>query len=425
MGVSDFMSKLVIEGSRKLKGEVNVQGAKNSILPILAATLMCEGECVIHRCPEISDVYIAIKILEHLGCKVSFDKNTIIVNSKNISKNYIPHSLMCEMRSSIIFLGALISSLGKAKLSLPGGCELGPRPIDLHLEGLRQMGLRISESHGFLECESSRAGLVGCNIGLSFPSVGATENLILAAVKARGTTIITNAAKEPEILDLVTFLNKCGAKIRCSHNGIIVVNGVDKLYATEHTVIPDRIVAVTYMAAAASTAGSLVINNFVESNMGSLMPVFEEAGCVMKMISDNTLKIDAPERPYFNRLIRTMPYPGFPTDAQAPVMAMSAIADGTSVFVENIFSNRYKHVGELLRLGADIKVEDKVAVVEGVKKLSGAEVKAGDLRGAASLVVAGLGAEGTTQITGLSHIDRGYEKLEENFSSIGAKIKRI
>lgn len=418
------MSKLIIEGSRRLRGNIKVQGSKNSILPILAACIICKDECIIYNCPDILDVRITKRILEYLGCKTSFENNTFIVDSKNILKNDIPDFLMREMRSSIIFLGSLISGVGKAKLSLPGGCELGPRPIDIHLDGLRQLGMRITESHGVLECDNGK-GLIGCNIAFSFPSVGATENLILAAVTAKGTTIITNAAKEPEIIDLISFLNRCGADIKYSHGGTIVIKGVKRLHGAEHTVIPDRIVAITYMSAAAATSSNIVIENVMEEHISSVIPIFEEAGCIIKFKDKNILKIDSPTRPYFNRIIRTMPYPGFPTDAQAPVMSMTAIADGTSVFVENIFSNRYKHVGELLRLGADIKVEDKVAVVEGVKKLSGAKVTAMDLRGAASLVVAGLSAEGITEITGLKHIDRGYEHIEDNLCKLGACVKRI
>lgn len=418
------MSKLIIEGSRRLHGNIKVQGSKNSILPILAASVMCKDECIIHNCPDILDVRITRRILEYLGCKTIFENNTFIVNSKNILKNDIPDFLMREMRSSIIFLGSLISGFGSANLSLPGGCELGPRPIDIHLDGLRQLGMRITESHGILKCDSGK-GLIGCNIAFSFPSVGATENLILGAVTAKGTTIITNAAKEPEIIDLIDFLNKCGAKIKYSHEGTIVITGVTKLHGAEHTVISDRIVAITYMSAAAATSSNITIEKVIEEHISSVIPIFEEAGCVIMFKDKDILKIDSPTRPYFNRIIRTMPYPGFPTDAQAPVMSMTAVADGTSVFVENIFSNRYKHVGELLRLGADIKVEDKVAIVEGVKKLSGAKVTAMDLRGAASLVVAGLSAEGITEISGLKHIDRGYEQIEKNLNMLGASVKRI
>ncbi len=418
------MSKLIIEGARRLKGEINIQGAKNSILPILAASLVTRAECVIHNCPIISDVKNTLKILEHLGCVVKFQENTVIVNSENITKNSIPNVLMREMRSSIIFLGALISSVGSAEISLPGGCELGPRPIDMHIEGLRQLGLRIDESHGILEC-GNEDGLEGCNISLSFPSVGATENLIIASVKARGTTVINNIAKEPEIMDLIAFLNSSGAKIESQGEGTLVIEGVKALHGTEYTIIPDRIAAVTYMSAAAVTVGDLLLKNVVKEHIGAVIPVFEEAGCTIESDTENSLRIIAPTRPYFNRIVRTMPYPGFPTDAQAPVMAMSCLADGTSVFVENIFTNRYKHVGELLRFGADIKVEGRVAIVEGVKRLFGAEVTAMDLRGAAALVVAGLGAEGTTKISGLSHIDRGYENLENNLESVGASIKRV
>lgn len=418
------MSKLIIEGCRRLKGEISVQGSKNSVLPILAASILAEGECIIHNCPMISDVKTTFKILEHLGCKVKCDKNTVIINSSNIIGNNIPNLLMREMRSSIIFLGALVSCVGSAEISLPGGCELGPRPIDMHLEGLRQLGLKIGEGHGTLICDA-QGGLEGCNISLSFPSVGATENLILAAVKANGTTILNNAAKEPEIDDLIDFLNKCGAKIKCLGNGTIVIEGVEKLHGTEHTIIPDRIVAITYMSAAAVTVGDLLIKGITWEHVNSSIPIFEEAGCVVKSIDKTSLRIIAPSRPYFNRIIRTMPYPGFPTDAQAPVMSMTAVADGTSIFVENIFSNRYKHVGELLRLGADIKVEGRVAIVEGVKRLFGTEVTAMDLRGAAALVVAGLSAEGSTKIFGLNHIDRGYENLEKTLSDVGASIKRV
>ncbi len=420
----ESVSELIIEGSRRLEGELTIQGAKNSILPILAACIICKDECIIHNCPRISDVDVTIKVLNYLGCKTVFEGNSLIVDSRNIFKNDIPDFLMREMRSSIIFLGALVSVMGKAKLCLPGGCELGPRPIDLHLDGLRQMGLIVNESHGALDCETV-SGLRGCNIALSFPSVGATENLILAAILAKGTTVITNAAKEPEIVDLTNFLNKCGAKITCCGDSTIIIEGVSSLHGTEHTVIPDRIVTITYMAASAVTAGSLILNNVLEENISSAIPIFEEAGCIIKISKGNSLKIDSPARPYFNRLIRTMPYPGFPTDAQAPVMAMTTIADGTSMFVENIFSNRYKHVGELLRLGADIKVEDKVAIVDGVKRLSGAKVQAMDLRGGASLVVAGLSAEGRTVVGGLNHLDRGYECLEDNLKSVGASIRRV
>ncbi len=418
------MSKLVIEGGRRLIGEVEIQGAKNSVLPILTATIMCKGESVIHNCPNLSDVDVTIEILEYLGCKITRCGSTITVNPDGVNKSDIPDTLMRKMRSSIVFLGALISRNGSARMSLPGGCELGPRPIDLHIDAMKQMGLRVDEGHGFMDC-STVSRLVGSNVALSFPSVGATENILFSAVLANGTTVITNAAREPEVCDLANYLNKCGAKISGIGESTLVVEGVSELHGSEHEVIPDRIVAVTYMAAAAVTSGELIIKNVLTDTMGALIPIFEEAGCMITDLGDNIIKLQASERPYSNKLIRTMPYPGFPTDAQAPVMSMAAVACGTSVFVENIFESRYKHVGELLRLGADIKVEGKVAIVDGVRKLSGADVTATDLRGAASLVVAGLGAEGRTNISGLSHLDRGYENIEENFKNLGAVIKRV
>lgn len=418
------MPKLVIEGNRCLCGEINLQGAKNSVLPILAAAILCEGESVIHNCPRLSDVDITIKILNYLGCKVKFEGSDLTIDARNVDRDEIPGEFMRKMRSSIIFLGALVSRLGSAKFSLPGGCELGPRPIDMHFSGMRQLGLVLKEKHGVIECNVGR-GLMGCNIALSFPSVGATENLILAAVKAKGTTTITNAAREPEIQDLAKYLNSCGAKIRGAGEGTIYIDGVRKLTGAEHAVIPDRIVAITYMAAAAATSGELVLNNVNAGHLSSVIPIFEESGGIIDFPNKNSLIIRAPSRLISTKIIRTMPYPGFPTDAQAPIMAMLCTADGTSVIVENIFESRYKHVGELLRLGADISVEGRTAVIEGVKRLSGAEVKAADLRGAAALVIAGLCAEGVTKISGLSHIDRGYDDIEGNLCKIGAYIKRI
>ncbi len=417
------MSRLLIEGLHKLDGEICVHGAKNSVLPILAATILCSGDCVIHNCPRLSDVEVAIKILKYLGCSVKREKDTLIINSDDMDKYNVPDFLMREMRSSIIFLGAIASRMRKASLSFPGGCELGPRPIDIHLKALRQMGLIIEEYHGCLDCRADEK-LKGNRISLSFPSVGATENIILAAVLACGTTIISNAAREPEIWDLCNFLNKSGAKINIEDEGTITINGVNKLYSTEHDIIPDRIVAATFMSAAAITNGNITINGVVPAHLSSVIPVFEETGCKITCYDDK-LKISAPRKIHPVKTVRTMPYPGFPTDAQAPVMAVTTIACGNSLFVENIFESRYKHVGELLRLGANIKVEGKIAIVDGVKRLSAASVESTDLRGGAALVVAGLAAEGVTQIKNIVHIDRGYESIEDSLSSIGAIIKRV
>ncbi len=416
------MSKLIVQGGHRLTGSIPVHGAKNSALPLLSATLLGTTPSVLHNCPRLSDVDTSIKILSHLGCKVTQEGSSVTVDASEAGRYEIPDDLMREMRSSVVFLGAIVARQGRARISFPGGCELGPRPIDLHLKALRKLGLIIEEDHGYLNCHVGK-GLKGCPINLSFPSVGATENIMLASATATGTTIITNAAREPEICDLANFLNQCGAHICGAGESTIRIDGVPKLHGAEHTVIADRITATTYMAAAAVTGGDLILEKVIPAHLEPVIPVFEEAGCHIKTQGDQ-LHIVAPDRMKAVKNIRTLPYPGFPTDSQAIVMAMSTLAEGTSVFVENIFESRYKHVGELLRLGAHIKVEGKVAIVEGMDHLSGAPVEAADLRGAAALVVAGLAAQGTTQITGLHHLDRGYEMIEQRLSGVGAVIKR-
>lgn len=413
---------LCIEGGVPLRGELRVQGAKNSTLPLLAASVLCGGENIFHNCPELSDVAATVRILRHLGCSCQRRGKTLVVRSGSLERTDIPDALMREMRSSIVFLGAILARTGEAALSFPGGCEIGPRPIDLHLAALQKLGVEIREEHGCLLC-SAPHGIGGGFISLSFPSVGATENLLLAASTGRGTTVIANAAREPEIADLAAYLNRCGAHIYGAGESCVIVEGVSKLSGGEFTVMPDRIAAATYMAAAAVTGGTLLLRDV---NGGDLLPVlsaFEEAGCTV-LRSGKELLLSAPERLGPVRHIRTMPYPGFPTDAQAPVMAMAAVGRGTSVFVENIFESRYKHAAELNRLGAKIKVEGKVAVVEGVKRLSGASVSAADLRGGAALAVAGLAAEGETQLLHPKYIDRGYEHFERNLRSLGARIVR-
>lgn len=417
------MQKLIIEGNRKLRGEIKVQGAKNSVLPILAACILPENsECVLTNCPDLSDVYCALRILKQLGVKGSFDKNTIRLCNTQTDSFEISEELMMKMRSSIIFLGAVLGARGKCTLYYPGGCELGPRPIDMHINALKKMGADIKEKHGALICTAEK-GLSGAKINLPFPSVGATENIILAAVKANGETVIYNAAREPEIKDLAQFLNKCGAKIKGAGESTIIINGVDKLLGCEYSIMPDRIAAGTYIAAAAATNGEALLDNICVEDMESFLPVFEQMGCKIYTFGKK-LYINAKHPLNAVKTIRTMPHPGFPTDIQAITMAVLCKAKGTSVFVENIFESRFRHVDALCKMGADIRVAGKAAVVEGVEALSGARVSATDLRSGAALVTAALSACGTSEITEICHIDRGYENIERYLTQLGAKIKR-
>ncbi|MBQ3265980.1 MAG: UDP-N-acetylglucosamine 1-carboxyvinyltransferase [Ruminococcus sp.] len=417
------MSVFAVDGGRRLSGEVKLQGSKNSALPILAATLLCRGECVLHNCPRLSDVEASLSILRYIGCTARREGSTVIVDTGSVTRYDIPAELMHRMRSSIIFLGALIARFDRARMSFPGGCELGPRPIDLHLSALRAMGADISEEHGELDC-CTQERLCGANISLPLPSVGATENIMIAAATADGTTVISNAAREPEIVDLADFLNVCGARIRGAGESTVMIDGVERLRPATHVMIPDRIVAATLMSAAAVTGSNIRLTGVIPAHLQSVFPVFRDSGCELD-IRGNTVRISAPYRLHSPKLIRTMPYPGFPTDAQAPVMSMAAVADGMTVFVENMFLSRYSHVSELCRFGADIRVEGKVAVVDGVRRLLSADVRAHDLRGAAALVAASLCAKGQSEIRGIEYLERGYEDFELVLSSLGADVKKI
>lgn len=414
------MEKYIINGGHKLSGEVSVQGAKNSVLPILAASVISGKESILSNIPRLRDVDMMIKILVSLGAKVFYEGNNVSIDSSTIDKVALPEDLVREMRSSIIIMGAMLARFGEIKVAFPGGCEIGPRPIDLHLKGLRQMGAIIEESHGFLECRTT--GLKGCEIQLDYPSVGATENIMLAAVTAQGITTIRNAAREPEIIDLQNYLNGAGAKINGAGTSIVQIEGVDGLRSCEHRIIPDRIVAGTYMTAAAITKGEILLKDIVTDHILSIIAKLKEAGAIV-YANGNSLKIIGPHKPYAIEMLQTLPYPGFPTDMQAQIMSLLTVANGTSIVNETIFENRFKHAEELTRMGANIKSFGKVAVIKGVRELTGAKVSAKDLRGGAALVLAGLIAQGSTEIDNIYHINRGYDDMMGILRSLGADIR--
>ncbi|HHU48914.1 MAG TPA: UDP-N-acetylglucosamine 1-carboxyvinyltransferase [Clostridiales bacterium] len=420
------MGKFRIRGGRKLAGNVRVIGAKNAILPILAAVILTRKPVVLYDFPHLADVENMLLILQSIGCRIKRENSTLFIDPSDINSWVIPDRYVKEIRSSIVMLGAVLARMQKAVITYPGGCEIGQRPINLHLQGLRQLGVIITESHGYLECEA--ANMVGADIHLDYPSVGATENIMLAATRARGRTVIRNAAKEPEITDLQNFINSMGGKVAGAGSNTITIDGVESFHETEYTVIPDRIVAGTYLVAAAITGSEIVVENVILEHIQAIVTKLRETGCMItpyKGTDLGAIKIKAPPRLWAIENTKTHPYPGFPTDMQALLMSALTVSKGTSIITENIFENRFKHVPELIRMGARIRTEGKIAVIQGVPRLKGAQVSAGDLRGGAALVMAGLNAEGVTEIDNVRHIERGYDKLDEYLRSIGADIERI
>lgn len=414
------MSLIKINGGRKIDGSVKIQGAKNAVLPIMAAAVLNRGESVIHNCPHLSDVSAAGEILKAIGCRVERSGDTLVIDSSGADNYVISDELMLKMRSSVIFCGSLVSLFGAAEISRPGGCEIGARPVDLHLKAFRDMGIDVSESHGRIICSGKPKG---AKIHLDVPSVGATENIMLAACLASGETVINNAAKEPEICDLAAFLNSMGARICGAGESVVKIDGVRELSGTEFTVMPDRIAAATYMAATAAAGGRAELSGIVYPHVEAIASPLADCGC--EFYEDGTnLFVRSPGRLRAASRISTGPYPGFPTDAQAVVMAALSTARGTSVMTENIFESRWGHVPELLRMGADISVSDRTAVVRGREKLLGARVSCTDLRGGAALCVAALAASGESEIDKLCHIDRGYEDIVRDLCELGADIKR-
>lgn len=417
------MSKYIVKHCMGLNGRVKVSGSKNAVLPILAASLLANSSVTLTNVPSLRDVSIMEEMLKNLGAKIDWDKKSerIIINADRISKMEAEYDLVTKMRASFLVMGSLLAREGYAKIPLPGGCAIGSRPIDLHLKGFSAMGAEISQEHGYVEVKSKK--LHGSKIYLDFPSVGATENIVMAASMADGLTTIENAALEPEIVDLANFLNEMGADIKGAGTDTIKISGVQSLSGTTHDIIPDRIEAGTYMVAIALTKGDLLIENVVADHLKPIIAKLKETGVTIDEL-ENSIHISC-NQSLKSTDIKTLPYPGFPTDMQAPFMSLVAIAEGTSIIVETVFENRYMHAGELSRMGADIKIDGRTAVIEGVKKLTGTQVKATDLRAGASLILAALVAEGTTEISDIYHIERGYCCLEQKMREIGADIQKI
>ncbi|GEN89567.1 UDP-N-acetylglucosamine 1-carboxyvinyltransferase [Oceanobacillus sp. FSL W8-0428] len=419
------MEKIIVGGGRKLEGTVRVEGAKNAVLPVLAASLIAsEGKSIIKEVPVLADVYTINEVLRNLNANVEFDstENTVMIDASNKLETEAPFEYVRKMRASVLVLGPLLARYGHAKVAMPGGCAIGSRPIDLHLKGFEAMGADIHVGNGFVEAKSN-GRLQGAKIYLDMPSVGATENIMMAAALADGKTVIENAAKEPEIVDLANYLNKMGARIVGAGTETIRIIGVEKLHGTEHTMIPDRIEAGTFMVAAAITNGNILIENAVREHLSSVVSKLEEMN-VQVLDEDGGLRVIGSDA-IRSTDIKTLPHPGFPTDMQSQMMALMLCAKGTSVITETVFENRFMHVEEFRRMNANIKIEGRSVIIEGLSELQGAEVAATDLRAAAALILAGLVSEGYTRVTELKHLDRGYVDIVGKLANLGADIRRI
>lgn len=418
------MEKLIVKGGNRLVGAVKTSGAKNAVLPIIAASILGTTPSHLDEVPMLEDVHTISEVLKCLGLAVecSPEKNVLDIDSTEITSYEAPYELVRTMRASFLVMGPLLARIGKARISMPGGCAIGARPIDIHLKGFEALGVKIEQGHGYIEA-SAPEGLKGTSIYFDFPSVGATENIMMAASLAAGTTILENAAEEPEIVDLANYLNKMGAKIRGAGTDTIRIEGVEKLHGADYTIIPDRIEAGTYMIAAAMTGGDIVVENVLPEHQKPLIAKLREAGAVVEEDIDKVRVIG--KNPLKAVSIKTLPYPGFPTDMQAQMMAMMVIAEGRSKVTETVFENRFMHVVELNRMGAQISTEGRSAVIDGPCKLTGCDVRATDLRAGAAMILAGLVAEGTTRIGDLHHIDRGYENIVAKLKKLGADIERV
>jgi UDP-N-acetylglucosamine 1-carboxyvinyltransferase len=413
------MKSYIIEGGKKLEGTVKISGSKNASLPILAATILSEKTNKLYNVPQIKDTKTTLEILKLLGCKIKQNSGKIEINSKHITKTEIPEHLMREMRSTVIMAGALLGRFKEVTFSYPGGCDIGSRPIDLHINAFKKIGVEITEEAGFIKCKANK--IIGTNIDLDFPSVGATENIILATVLSTGTTTINNAAMEPEIIDMVQFLKKMGAKIQGEGTNQIIIDGVEKLSGVSYNIMPDRIEAGTILCAVAATGGNVILDNVMPEHLTAVINKLEETGCKIE-INKKKITLNAP-RKLKSIDIKTMTYPGFPTDLQQIFATMLVKASGTSIIVENIFESRYKYISELRKMGAKVTVEGKTAIIKGARKINATTVVCTDLRGGAALVIAGLMAKGKSRVENIGYIQRGYENLENKLGSLGAKIK--